>query len=235
MDGSAEFKHLKKLKLDPFSWSQFGDDLIFEICFEDNDQSRRIADLQSYLSQFPEWDLVDERDTEDEQLPPRTEPAPFMMVEQVRDTEEDEGGEEENSRQDANDEFIDNLLSDYLTHDIFGFQNAPIFPEICVLSFSEMFLSAAMASLFNFETLTSLTLRTCRNWPKFLEHVMRCNARINLSTLEIQFGFQISGHDTVLQSETLLRFLQAFKGLEELYIGRVQAIDTAQFFRQRPH
>ncbi|KAF5688000.1 f-box-like domain-containing protein [Fusarium denticulatum] len=91
----------------------------------------------------------------------------------------------------------------------------PLFPRIRVLSLSQVPLSTTMAHAFNFETLSSLTLRMCPNCDQFVERVVQLNHPIKLKKLEMQESD--ASHEW---SETfLLDFLNAFEGLEELFIS----------------
>ncbi|KAF4501071.1 AAA family ATPase [Fusarium agapanthi] len=92
----------------------------------------------------------------------------------------------------------------------------PLFPIIRVLSLSQVPLSTKMAHAFNFETLSSLTLRMCPDCDKFVERVMRLNHPMKLKKLEIQESD--ASHEW---SETfILNFLNALEGLEDLFVSQ---------------
>jgi hypothetical protein len=149
---------------------------------------------------------------------------------------QDEQDEQDEQATDGGDNIdsgdVDRLLLSYLIHDIFGFQNTQRFPEIQKLCLSNMPLFQDMASGFNFDTLTSLTLRMCPRSDEFLKHITKSDLPINLTRLEILFASQRPEDDTLQHDETLLDFLKSFTGLEELYIGRAEGVDTVQFFQQ---
>ncbi|RYP74318.1 hypothetical protein DL770_007628 [Monosporascus sp. CRB-9-2] len=108
----------------------------------------------------------------------------------------------------------------------------PYFPEIRVLSLSQVPLIAAMALAINFNTLVSLTLRKCPGWDLFFEHVLEQNYSIKLRTLEIQDS------DSASQGfgQFVLRdFLDAFEGLEELFISEPGPLDSVELWNHAAH
>ncbi|KAF5635326.1 AAA family ATPase [Fusarium tjaetaba] len=101
----------------------------------------------------------------------------------------------------------------------------PLFPRIRVLSLSQVPLSTAMAHAFNFETLSSLMLRMCPNCHQFLKRVMQLNHPIKLKRLEIQEW-----------SETfVLDYLNAFEGLEELFVGEAGPTSALELWGHVAH
>lgn len=103
----------------------------------------------------------------------------------------------------------------------------PYFPNIRILSLSQVPLTAAMASAINFPALVSLTLRDCPNWDKFLERVLEQKQPIRLRTLEIQYT-----PESLKEYQTLVvnQFLAAFDGLEELFIREPGPLDSLEFW-----
>ncbi|KAF5698704.1 AAA family ATPase [Fusarium mundagurra] len=73
-----------------------------------------------------------------------------------------------------------------------------------------------MAHAFNFETLSSLTLRMCPNCDQFVERVMQLKHPIKLKKLEIQEPDAAHEWDETF----ILDFLNAFEGLEELFVSQ---------------
>ncbi|KAF5537201.1 hypothetical protein FNAPI_11487 [Fusarium napiforme] len=82
-----------------------------------------------------------------------------------------------------------------------------------------------MAHAFNFETLSSLTLRMCPNCAQFLKRVTQLNHPIKLKRLEIQEW-----------SETfVLDYLNAFEGLEELFVGEAGPTSALELWGHVAH
>lgn len=92
----------------------------------------------------------------------------------------------------------------------------PLFPAIRELSLSQVPLAAAVARAINFDTLVSLTLRMCPAWDEFIGRVVQLNLPIKLRTLEIQESDKVSRS---MGEDALSDFLDAFEGLEELFIS----------------
>ncbi|RSM16163.1 hypothetical protein CDV31_004626 [Fusarium ambrosium] len=93
----------------------------------------------------------------------------------------------------------------------------PLFRNICVLSLTQVPLSAYMAGAFNFDTLESLTLRMCPWWDVFLVRVMQLNLPIKLRAFEIVEDSDIAFEwgDGIISD-----FLNVFGGLEELCVSQ---------------
>ena len=83
----------------------------------------------------------------------------------------------------------------------------PCFGYILTLSLSNVPIGAAMAQTVNYNTLISLTLRSCPEWEKFLRCVLDLRILVRLRTLEIQFR-GVPSDDEVISD-----FLVAFQGL----------------------
>ncbi|RSL48004.1 hypothetical protein CEP51_015698 [Fusarium floridanum] len=110
--------------------------------------------------------------------------------------------------------------TDYFAYAVLGLNKRsprPLFPTIRVLFLSQVPLSAAMAHAFNFDTLTSLTLRMCPNWDQFVGRVMELNHPIKLKKLEIQESDDVTYE---CSEDSILDFLDAFEGLEELFVSQ---------------
>ncbi|KAM5357024.1 hypothetical protein ACJZ2D_016690 [Fusarium nematophilum] len=110
--------------------------------------------------------------------------------------------------------------TDYFAYAVLGLNKRsprPLFPIIRVLFLSQVPLSAAMAHAFNFDTLASLTLRMCPNWDRFVGRVMQLNHPIKLKKLEIQ---ESDGVTYEWSEAFILDFLDAFEGLEELFVSQ---------------
>ncbi|KAI1259879.1 hypothetical protein F5Y18DRAFT_408045 [Xylariaceae sp. FL1019] len=110
------------------------------------------------------------------------------------------------------------------------FQLPRYFPDLRVLSLSQVPLTAAVALAVNFDTLTSLTLRNCPGGDEFLEHVLERRCSIKLKTLEIRYDFAIGILDYVMRD-----FLDAFEGLEELFVCELGSVDTIDFWNHVAH
>ncbi|KAK7928614.1 hypothetical protein PG985_005612 [Apiospora marii] len=104
----------------------------------------------------------------------------------------------------------------------------PFFPKMRTLSLSQVPLGKAMAVATNFDTLTSLTLRNCPGWHRFVKGALKHNYPINLKRLEIQHSDSLSVGD----GESVLRaFLDSFEGLEELYISELGPQDSIELWQ----
>ncbi|KAF5597544.1 AAA family ATPase [Fusarium pseudoanthophilum] len=104
-------------------------------------------------------------------------------------------------------------MTDYFADVVLGLTRRsprPLFPRIRVLSLSRVPLSTTMAHAFNFQTLSSLTLRMCPNCDQFVERVLQLNHPIKLKRLEIQ----------ECNETFILDFLNAFEGLDELFLSQ---------------
>ncbi len=102
-----------------------------------------------------------------------------------------------------------------------------IFPAIRELSLTQVPLVAEMAGAINFDTLRSLTLRRCPSWDRFLtrvtERVTESGLLIRLKSLEI---YECDNVTSGWGYGTIGRFLEAFDGLEELFIAYPGPEDT---------
>ncbi|KAK7755480.1 hypothetical protein SLS62_002410 [Diatrype stigma] len=112
-----------------------------------------------------------------------------------------------------------------------GYPSQPFFPNIRVLSLSQVPLVAAMASAINFHTLRSLTLRKCLGWDHFLKGILERKGPINLKTLEIQYDDEGMG----LEEYVIGSFLDAFEGLEELFVSMPGPHDSIRFWNHLAH
>ncbi|KAG8405735.1 hypothetical protein J3458_021673 [Metarhizium acridum] len=89
-----------------------------------------------------------------------------------------------------------------------------------------------MTDVINFDILVSLTLRICLGWDRFLQRVIQLNVPMNLKTLEIQESSSVSCSWT---EDILADFLNAFEGLEELYISHVRPVPGLGFWNRIIH
>ncbi|KAJ4328089.1 hypothetical protein N0V84_001457 [Fusarium piperis] len=108
-----------------------------------------------------------------------------------------------------------------------------LFPNIRVLSLSQVPLTRSLASVFNFDTLVSLKLRLCSCWDVFIRRVLKLNRPIKLKTLEIQDSDAVSDD---LGHEVILDFVNAFAGLEELFVchpGPISALELWEIIASR--
>ena len=107
---------------------------------------------------------------------------------------------------------------EYFSREVLCLNEKPthlLFPRIRSLSLSHVALSSTVSHALSLRTLESLTIRACPGWDEFLDCLLLQNIGIRLTRLEIQE----SDDATVGASEeTLLRFLSASKGLNELCI-----------------
>lgn len=108
----------------------------------------------------------------------------------------------------------------------------PLLPANRVLSLSQVPIAAEMTDVVNFDILVSLTLRICLGWDRFLQRVTQLNVPINLKTLEIQESSSVSCSWT---EDILADFLNAFEGLEELYISHVGPVPALDFWNRIIH
>jgi hypothetical protein len=104
----------------------------------------------------------------------------------------------------------------------------PIFPAIRELSLTQVPLVAAMARAINFDTLRSLTLRTCPDWHKFLTEAMELDLPTRLKRLEIQD----CDNGSFLGYDVIYDFLATFQGLEELFVSYMGPEPTLQLWNQ---
>ncbi|RYO86791.1 hypothetical protein DL764_008959 [Monosporascus ibericus] len=136
------------------------------------------------------------------------------------------GYESDDEEDEAQSYFADIVL------ELNGRSPRPYFPDIRVLSLSQVPLNAAMALAINFNTLVSLTLRKCPSWDKFLERVLERNYSIRLRTLEIQDSESASqGFGRFVLGD----FLDAFEGLEELSIIEPGPADSIEVWNHAAH
>ncbi|KAH9983354.1 hypothetical protein F4779DRAFT_624566, partial [Xylariaceae sp. FL0662B] len=91
----------------------------------------------------------------------------------------------------------------------------PYFQNIRIISLSHVPLGTAMARAINFDTLESLSLRLCPNWDGFLARILELRLSVRLRTLAIQASYSVTSG---LGDDVMRDFLDAFDGLEELYI-----------------
>ncbi|KID73422.1 ATPase family AAA domain-containing protein 3C [Metarhizium brunneum] len=108
----------------------------------------------------------------------------------------------------------------------------PLLPANRVLLLSQVPIAAEMTDVINFDILVSLTLRICLGWDRFLQRVIQLNVPINLKTLEIQESSSVSCSWT---EDILADFLNAFEGLEELYISHVGPVPGLGFWNRIIH
>jgi hypothetical protein len=91
----------------------------------------------------------------------------------------------------------------------------PYFPNIRVLSLSQVPVDASMVDVINIETLSSLTLRDCPGWHVFTEAIQEKSDFVTLKKFELRD----TRYPSSRYSELFLRmFLNSVIGLEELYI-----------------
>lgn len=90
-----------------------------------------------------------------------------------------------------------------------------LFPRIRLLSLSHVALASTVSHAFNLHTLESLIIRVCPGWAEFLECLLLQSVRIRLKRLEIQ---EEDDANIGASEDTLLRFLSANKGVNELSI-----------------
>lgn len=107
-----------------------------------------------------------------------------------------------------------------------------LLPAIRVLSLSQVPLVAEMASAINFDTVASLTLRSCPAWDKFLGRVLELNLPIKLRALEIQESDDVASG---WGEHILASFLDAFEGLEELSISHLGPTDAIELWDHTIH
>ncbi|KAI8670234.1 hypothetical protein NCS55_00768700 [Fusarium keratoplasticum] len=103
----------------------------------------------------------------------------------------------------------------------------PVFVSLRDLSLCQVPLSAVMARTIKFDTLRSLTLRKCPDWHRFIERVVRLGHPIRLKALEIQDCEYVSG---TMGEYALEVFLEAFKGLEELFLDIPRPTSTLELW-----
>ncbi|GAW12946.1 hypothetical protein ANO14919_023190 [Xylariales sp. No.14919] len=89
----------------------------------------------------------------------------------------------------------------------------PYFPEIRVLSLTQVPITPSMMAMADFSTLTSFTLRRCPGSAEFLGHIAEQTITINLQRLEFQ-----SWENPLVESSRIRELIPTFAGLEELFI-----------------
>ena len=97
-----------------------------------------------------------------------------------------------------------------------------VLPDIRTLVLSQVPVTASLAKMISFESLVSLTLRNCPGWDTFLARAARLKCRIQLTTFELH-------SETVSPlwtQNTLVEFLGAFRGLEELFVSQAGPVDS---------
>lgn len=112
-----------------------------------------------------------------------------------------------------------NAAQTYFAVGVFGTisRSPSIFlPEIRTLVLSQVPVVAWMAQMINFGSLAKLTLRRCPGWETLLDRIVEIESPIKLTSLEIQETDETSWWTSL----TLLNFIGAFQGLEELFISR---------------
>lgn len=92
----------------------------------------------------------------------------------------------------------------------------PTHTALQTLCLTEVALSRKSVGMFDFSVLRTLRLRNCEGWDSFLKHAVGLHLPIGLKTLEITAKPGLLSCDA---DEVLSRFLEAFDGLEELYVG----------------
>ena len=104
--------------------------------------------------------------------------------------------------------------------------SGPTLPALQTLCLTEVGLGKASAGVFDFSMLRTLKLRNCDKWDRLLEDAVRLRLPIGLKILEIHARHDrtvvIQGYhreEVPNADEILLKFLAAFNGLEELYVG----------------
>ncbi|RWA06614.1 hypothetical protein EKO27_g8502 [Xylaria grammica] len=89
----------------------------------------------------------------------------------------------------------------------------PYFPELRVLSLTQVPITPSMMAIADFSTLASLTLRRCPGSAELLGHIAEQTITINLQRLEFQ-----SWDYSPLESICIRELIPGFAGLEELFI-----------------
>ena len=93
-----------------------------------------------------------------------------------------------------------------------------------MLSLSNVHLTGDAAYAIDFGALASLTLRKCVGWGEFLMAVVESGIQPRLKSFEVQ---DPPGWLNAPQNvQNLMRFLDSFEGLEELYISLVARPST---------
>lgn len=107
-----------------------------------------------------------------------------------------------------------------------------LFPNIRVLSLSHVPLTRSMAPVFSFDTLVSLRLRLCSCWDVFIKRVLKLNHPIRLKMLEIQDSDAVSDD---LGEDIILDFVNAFEGLEELFVCHPGPMSALELWKVVAH
>ncbi|KAJ2983140.1 hypothetical protein NQ176_g912 [Zarea fungicola] len=116
----------------------------------------------------------------------------------------------------------------YFMQEILGLRESPLRPcfmQISTLSLSRVPLAAEMAHAINFDSLTSLTLRSCSRWQQFITGVLQLGVSIRLQKLEIQ-------HQDSHGSDVIRDFLVAFQGLNDLAISESWPSNTIEVWNR---
>ncbi|KAH7113512.1 hypothetical protein EDB81DRAFT_824392 [Dactylonectria macrodidyma] len=93
------------------------------------------------------------------------------------------------------------------------------FPDLQTLSLSGVPIGTDLANVVDIANLRSLTLRRCLGWHLFLARIMDRGIEVQLKTLEVQDLPHVAS--TSSGKRALARFLDAFTGLEKLYVSHV--------------
>ena len=137
----------------------------------------------------------------------------------------------------------DDLQSDdpdgFFVRQVFGLccdDTRQIFPSLRILSLSAVSFTSMekeMLHAFNLPLLLSLKLRYCPSWDKFLQLAIRSREQINLKSLEIQWSLEYDIEDE--DEAAILDFLEAFEGLEELFIYTSSSLPAQDLWRAALH
>lgn len=73
-----------------------------------------------------------------------------------------------------------------------------------------------LSSTFSFGLLRSLSLRLCKGWEELLHSIRNSSPTISLKSLSIESDPHTNNTESAL---ALSSFLDAFEGLEELYVS----------------
>lgn len=101
----------------------------------------------------------------------------------------------------------------------------PTLKHLSLAGYSFERVSKQLATAFNWGSMQSLSIRFCQDWEAFLKDILSLKKEINIRSLQVQYSPKRNpgGGDG---SPAIESFLNAFEGLEELFIATNDATRT---------
>ena len=104
----------------------------------------------------------------------------------------------------------------------------PLLRKLSLAYFPLLLRRAEVATSLSFSWLQSLALRHCPGWCQFLSSIGETCQPIKLKTLEV--ASNSIGEDSLVGYEVMSRFLEAFNGLETLYLS-IYGVNTSELWK----